>query len=115
MPKTAYGRAADDANAGSLSVDLPEWVAHMPFAGGSQDVHGTVPATLEEQDIRSYDYSSEALIRGRPVHDSVTAAVKSPQKLSAKDLVAELDTINSQIHRIMFQVERAVARLATSG
>jgi len=38
-----------------------------------------------------------------------------PEKIRAKDLVAELDSINAQIHRIMFQVERAVARLATNG
>ena len=115
MPKTAYGRAADDANAGSLSVDLPEWVPQGPFAAGSENLHGTVPATLGQLDIRSYAYSSEALTRGRPVQDRASLAVKSSQKVSARDLVAELDTINSQIHRIMFQVERAVARLATSG
>ena len=115
MPRTAYGRAADDDHAGSLSVGLPEWMPQEPFAAASEDLRGTVPATVGETEIRSYDYSSEALIRGRPVHDSSPAAVKFPQKVSAKDLVAELDTINSQIHRIMFQVERAVARLATSG
>ena len=115
MPRTAYGRAADDIHAGSLSVDLPEWVSQMPLAAaGSQELHGTVPATLEETDIESYASSSEALIWGQPVHRA-PAAAKPPQKVSAKDLVAELDSINSQIHRIMFQVERAVARLATSG
>jgi hypothetical protein len=115
MPKTAYGRAADDTHAGSLSVGLPEWIPQKPFAAASQDLRGTVPATVGETERRSYDYSSEALIRGWPVRDSQVAAVKSSQKVRAKDLVAELDLINSQIHRMMFQVERAVARLATSG
>ena len=36
-------------------------------------------------------------------------------RLKAKDLIAELTLINSQIHRIMFQVDRAVTRLGTTG
>ena len=115
MPRTAYGRAAEDIHADSLSVGLPEWVSRRPFAAGAQDLDGTVPAALGEMDIGSYDYSSEALTRGWPVHERPQPTGKSLQKVSAKDLVAELDTINSQIHRIMSQVERAVARLATSG
>ena len=36
-------------------------------------------------------------------------------RLKAKDLIAELNLINSQIHRIMSQVDRAVTRLGTAG
>ena len=107
MSSTSHGTVADETHVSSLhSIGLL-------LAAGIQDLEGTVPAKLAGADYRSYSYSSEELIRGRPVH--ATVPVRSPQKVSAKDLVAELDSINAQIHRIMFQVERAVARLATSG
>lgn len=107
MSSTSHGTAADEIHVSSLhSIGLL-------LAAGIQDLEGTVPAKLAGADDRSYSYSSEELIRGRPVQATIPA--RSPQKVSAKDLVAELDSINAQIHRIMFQVERAVARLATSG
>jgi hypothetical protein len=43
------------------------------------------------------------------------AALPTRPQTRAKDLIAELNAINTQIHQIMFQVEKAVARLATSG
>jgi hypothetical protein len=61
-----------------------------------------------------YASPSEAVIRGVPVRTRPTEA-GAPLKLRAKDLIAELDAINAQIHKIMFQVERAVSRLATTG
>lgn len=107
MSITSHGPAADDMHVSSL------YPVGLQLAVGIQDIEGTVPAKLGGTDDRSYSHSSEELIRGRPVRGSIPA--RSPQKVSAKDLVAELDSINAQIHRIMSQVERAVARLAMSG
>jgi hypothetical protein len=73
--------------------------------------HGTVEATIAAADRHFYGHGSEALIRGTPI----AIAPKPRSRVSAKDLVDELQSINTQIHRIMFQVEKAVARLATSG
>jgi hypothetical protein len=61
-----------------------------------------------------YGAASETLIRGAPVRRQPIEAAP-PLRLRAKDLLAELNAINDQIHKIMFQVERAVSRLATSG
>jgi hypothetical protein len=72
---------------------------------------GTVEATIAAADRHFYGQGSEALIRGTPL--AITP--KRRTRVSAKDLVDELQSINTQIHRIMFQVEKAVARLATSG
>jgi hypothetical protein len=55
------------------------------------------------------------LIRGIPVAAKAPTVLTIPRQARAKDLIAELNAINTQIHQIMFQVERAVARLATSG
>jgi hypothetical protein len=78
------------------------------------DLQGTVPANVEIADDWTYGMLSDNWIRGAPL-GPVARAASSPTRLRAKDLIAELDSINAQIHRIMFQVEKAVARLATSG
>jgi len=79
-------------------------------------LHGTVGATLDPIEKGYYRSPSEALTRGAPLSKSTHAHVDGGfPKLHAKDLIAELDSINSTINRIMCQVERAVARLATSG
>jgi len=79
-------------------------------------VQGTVEASVETVDRRDfYAHGSETLIRGLPVSQEQTGSVAASRQLRAKDLIAELHAINAQIHHIMFQVERAVSRLATSG
>jgi hypothetical protein len=57
---------------------------------------------------------SETLIRGVPVKVPQASSDGATSQSRAKDLIAELNAINLQIHRMMIQVERAVARLATS-
>ena len=79
-------------------------------------VQGTVGTTVEASgDPHFYVRQSEALIRGAPVTQDATQPAPVSRQLRAKDLIAELHAINAQIHQIMFQVERAVSRLATSG
>lgn len=69
------------------------------------------------QPIGDYYYhgASEAVTRGSPLAVKPPAAETVRPKLTAKDLIAELKTINGDIHRMMAQVERAVAKLAMSG
>lgn len=78
---------------------------------------GTIGASVEASAGQPdfYTQRSEALIRGAPVIQAPAQSRPAVRQLRAKDLIAELNTINAQIHQIMFQVERAVSRLATSG
>jgi hypothetical protein len=78
-------------------------------------VSGTIEASIETIERLFYGGPSEALVSGAPVAASEPAPEPVRSRLRAKDLIAELDSINGQIHKMMFQVERAVARLATSG
>ena len=78
---------------------------------------GTIDTVMRAADEQFFGEQSETVTRGLPLAAAPRPAVSGrirPQ-LCAKDLIAELDSINSQIHRMMFQVERAVARLAASG
>lgn len=78
-------------------------------------MEGTIGASVQavgEPDF--YAQGSETLIRGVPVSQQ-TESRAAARQLRAKDLISELNAINTQIHQIMFQVERAVSRLATSG
>lgn len=75
---------------------------------------GTIDATVAVQDPHFYGNRSQMLIASPSL--SLAPAQRPARKVStrAKDLIDELQTINDQIHRIMFQVERAVSRLATN-
>jgi hypothetical protein len=78
---------------------------------------GAVHSSMRPIDEGSYRERSEALVRGvplAPIAPPVAQKLAAP-RVSAKDLIAELQSINTQIHRMMFQVERAVANLATAG
>jgi hypothetical protein len=79
------------------------------------ELQGTIGATVQPIGDWSYGMLSDNWIRGTPLGPVPNAAVSESSPLRAKDLIAELDSINAQIHRMMFQVERAVSRLATSG
>jgi hypothetical protein len=76
---------------------------------------GTIDTSVELADPRSYAERSETLIRGAPISPPDGQRPDASRQGRAKDLIAELNTINAQIHQIMTQVERAVSRLATSG
>ena len=75
---------------------------------------GTIDANVEAVERSFYGNKSDTLINGMPVVGDQQLPIAEP-RLRAKDLIAELNLINSQIHRIMFQVDRAVTRLGTSG
>jgi len=83
-----------------------------PDAGEAR--RGTVDATVETVERSFYGKRSETLINGMPVSTEHEEPAVAP-RLRAKDLIAELNLINRQIHRIMFQVDRAVTRLGTTG
>jgi hypothetical protein len=131
------GRACldEEASAGKLSPGQSagtQGIVHGPspfgWAGqpainlsGSSELHGSVIAGTVDAAILSgadhdYGYRSEALISGAPLAATRQSLPPEPVRpqLRAKDLVDEIRNINTQIHRIMSQVERAVARLATS-
>jgi hypothetical protein len=84
-----------------------------PDVGEIGSSRGTVDTSVEAVERSFYGEGSENLISGMPVGS--TASGSAPARLRAKDLIAELNMINRQIHRIMFQVDRAVTRLGTSG
>lgn len=83
-----------------------------PDAGEAR--RGTVDATVEAVERSFYGKRSDTLINGMPVSTEHEEPAVAP-RLRAKDLIAELNLINRQIHRIMFQVDRAVTRLGTTG
>jgi hypothetical protein len=95
---------------------LPQAVPVLPL-GVTELLIGAVHSTASRVDPGCYGERSEALIRGVPLLRTALPIVPKPKRtqLRAKDLIAELESINSQIHRMMFQVERAVANLATGG
>ena len=107
----------DDSSTGHLTSDSPLRAMHVVSTAPSLANAGsseTVDATIETQDPHDYGVSSHLLCNGAPSHPR---QAHSPTRADfrAKDLVDELKTINSQIHRIMFQVEKAVSRLSASG
>jgi hypothetical protein len=85
------------------------------LAEDSVAVHGTVGANMTATDPHFYGRGSEAVTAGVPVREHGASVKPVPRQPRTKDLIAELHAINAQIHQIMFQVERAVSRLATSG
>ena len=97
------------------SLQLPTIAPRSSILIAGPELEGTIAASLHDS-RGQYGDASQSLIRGAPVRERAPSrSPAEPYRLRAKDLVAELDSINSQIHKIMFQVERAVARLATSG
>lgn len=77
-------------------------------------VVGTVDTNVADGNPHYFGGSSEMLTRGIPVAAKPSPAAPSRPQTRARDLIAELSEINTQIHHIMFQVEKAVSRLATS-
>lgn len=86
-----------------------------PDAADAGARRGTVDATVEAVERSFYGKRSDTLINGMPVSLEPEVPTMAAPRLRAKDLIAELNLINRQIHRIMFQVDRAVTRLGTTG
>lgn len=86
-----------------------------PDIGQDGSARGTVDASVEAGERSFYGKRSDTLINGAPVSAGHPASAADRPKPCAKDLIAELNLINRQIHRIMFQVDRAVTRLGTIG
>lgn len=84
-------------------------------AGETGARRGTIDATVEAVERSFYGKRSDTLINGMPVSTEREERPMGAPRLRAKDLIAELNLINRQIHRIMFQVDRAVSRLGTTG
>jgi hypothetical protein len=84
-----------------------------PDVGDVGGRRGTVDTSVGAVERSFYGEGSENLISGAPVGSA--SGGSEPPRLRAKDLIAELNMINRQIHRIMFQVDRAVTRLGTIG
>ena len=80
------------------------------------EVAGTIGATISFERSAPYDSNSESLTHSAPLAAlrSLVRSESSGPRISAPDLVPELNEINTEIHRIMSQVEKAVARLVTS-
>ena len=106
-------RAAGDSLQVSALLGFAALVS--PDVGQIGPEQGTVDTSVEAVERTFYREGSETLISGAPVSTKRDTSAQPSPRLRAKDLIAELNTINRQIHRIMFQVERAVTRLGTSG
>ncbi|GAA3893415.1 hypothetical protein GCM10022276_10780 [Sphingomonas limnosediminicola] len=80
------------------------------------DLAGTIGANVPFERSAPYDSNSESLTNSAPLEAlrSLVRSESSGPRITAADLVAELSEINTEIHRIMSQVEKAVARLVTS-
>jgi hypothetical protein len=80
------------------------------------DLAGTIGANVPFERSAPYDSNLGSLTNGSSL-DALRSLVRSESsgpRITAADLVAELSEINTEIHRIMSQVEKAVARLVTS-
>ena len=108
----------DEARSASESLQISALLGFAallsPDAAEPGARRGTIDATVEAVERSFYGKRSDMLINGMPVSTEHEEPAVAP-RLRAKDLIAELNLINRQIHRIMFQVDRAVTRLGTTG
>src|SRR5690348_11721326 len=84
---------------------------HLPLLGylalgliGGDEIlptRGTIDTSVELTDPRFYGEGSETLIRGAPISPPEDQPARESRQRRAKDLIAELNTINAQIHQIM--------------
>lgn len=84
----------------------PEWLISLELS----PIEGTVAAEPQLFDRSSYRASSDIVVRGVPVAGALRLS-DDVRGLRTKDLIAELDSISSQIRQITSQVEKAVERL----
>ncbi len=77
---------------------------------------GTVAAKVSFESDARYDSNSETLTRRAPLgaFRRLVRSESSGPRITAAELVLELNEVNAEIDRIMSQVEKAVARLTTS-
>ena len=77
---------------------------------------GTVAASVSFESDARYDSNSETLTRSAPLRAfrRLVRSESSGPRISAAELVLELNELNAEIDRIMLQVEKAVARLTAS-
>jgi hypothetical protein len=104
----------DDFPPDDPSSDPPPQAAHVAGTKGSSTKPGTSATTIEAHAGHDDDVSSGTLASGGALSPAPEAHPPARSDFRAKDLIEELQTINSQIHRIMFQVERAVSRLSSN-
>ena len=115
-----YANSEANPNESALAATGPVLLGYTALIFHEMDqleasqVVGTVDASIAQGDPHYFGGSSEMLTRGIPVAAKPSPVAPKPQT-RARDLIAELSEINTQIHHIMFQVEKAVSRLATSG
>jgi hypothetical protein len=104
---------------GAQSLRLPAQTAPASDSARARladNLRGIVGATVPADEDSSYASLPDEWLLEEPFGMAADRPPESVQpRFRAKELAAELDSINAQIHRMMFQVERAVARLATSG
>lgn len=111
---TVVNRAANGPSGVIQELHLSDYVGRPPaLLAPSSNLIGTIDASITAGDRHRYPATSESWICDAPL-EAVQRIERPKPQLRAKDLIAELDSINTQIHRIMFQVERAVAKLATN-
>lgn len=70
---------------------------------------GTIEAAVAPIDLQYFGFEIAALASGGPLAHPIG---DHPHRVQAKDLVAELRDIGSQVSRMMAQVERAIDRFA---
>lgn len=112
-------RAVDAALRAAPHYSLLESRSGPSFAAADlnrADLAGTIGATVPFERSARYDSNSDSLTNSAPLEAlrSLVRSESSGPRITAADLVAELSEINTEIHRIMSQVEKAVARLVTS-
>lgn len=118
--RTQVGEQQPSAAPQAQSLRLPAQATPGSISARAivaDEVRGTIHAAVQAFEECSYDALSKEWVREEPLR-LVAPCEPFPHAgesgLRAKDLIAELNSINAQIHRMMFQVERAVSRLATS-
>ena len=77
---------------------------------------GTVGAKVSFEISAPYDSNAETLTRSAPIgaFRRLVRSESSGPRITAAELVLELNQLNAEIDRIMLQVEKAVARLTAS-
>src|SRR4051812_23066822 len=88
-------------------VNLPKFSGQTAIVWSTDGTLGTIKAKRRLADTQSYCQASEYLVQGTPLPlqtGSPSATGRTLSNLRAKDLIAELDAINAQVNRMMFQV-----------
>jgi hypothetical protein len=116
--KWARGLGPGNASVVVHHLRLPEMLRGTPVTVASgEPAHGLIHVTIKPVRHDFFGEQTDALIRAATLAGTRSRTASRPKwrEFSAKQLIAELRSISSEVHRMTSQVERTIARLAKAG